>query len=172
MTHRFARRLGQIEIPNFDPKVQVRNHFKGWLYDAVKLSGRERKNICDDMHGLDMGLFSKWMNPNESDCMSAHWLVLFTRAAGPYLLAQIAHEAGFELVYQGDEALPGLPSGDLLPLLSKLHGDAMAAMIQARSDGVISESEKRAIYPGLKRCISVLEAEAEHYRPESMRRSA
>ncbi|BDU72348.1 hypothetical protein [Mesoterricola silvestris] len=162
MESNLAHCLPEGQPENFEESRIKR--FKRRLNQETVLCGRERKAIATDMQCSQSSL-SIWLDHGRGS-MPVHWLPEWTREVGPGLLSWIAKENGYSLVQEtAGEPVPVMDAGQLMALIALHHGKAMAGMIQAREDGVITEQEKRDVFPDLQRLIRELEAQAENFRP-------
>lgn len=168
MDSNLARRFPENQPEDFHQ--DRRKRFKEMMLLQILLSRRERKAIADDMR-ISQGLLSDWLNEKTRESMPAHWLDAWTREVGPGLLAWVAKENGFQLVRNEDAPPTAVIDGSqLLALIAKHCGCLVAAVIQAREDGIIDDDERRQVYPEFMRLIGELEAEAERFRPNVGRR--
>ena len=155
------------ECHALDIHRDIRKKFKKRMQLEILKSKRERKAIASDM-GISPSLLCDWLNEGKPDSMPAHFVDAWTREVGPGLESWIARENRRRLVSDDEtEPIEVADSAQLLALISMHHGRLVGQIIQAREDGVITDSERAAIWPEISRLIQELEAEAEYFQPRS-----
>lgn len=100
--------------------------------------------------------------------LPAYLVPLLDEALGGHtLLRGLTAMEGCEV--QAPAADAGTPSSDLEPLIARHSGQLLAALIEARADGIITQAEREAIHPQIVRLVHELQAEADLLDPGTLR---
>ena len=124
-----------LQDQNLSYELTDRERFKRQLRIELENSSFKQFGIADDL-GVDSSLISHWKEEDTGkNCMPAHWLMRWTRVAGPGLLRWVARQGGYDLVPR-DSSAPGLHATveQLLGGFSTDAGAALGQVINGKAD--------------------------------------